>query len=253
MSMGSCMYACMQSQTASCEARIQELKEQIAGAYRHQADVQRTRVDLSNRNAAAATKLAKLARQTQIACAAGPPRPERPAPVSAASSDGSHAFVEQTRAAFTALGTRDKPPILAPNAALVRPHRPARLHAVATQRRLRSMAEFRHCVGIWYEDLVAVSRRRDSSSHSVLALLQEVQWEEAARLGGCSPEEVCWFMQLGKEVAPGLQLSFSSALCTPECVASMAVHYLTLKLEAALLAAVLEREAGTFPERRSAG
>ena len=48
--------------------------------------------------------------------------------------------------------------------------------------------------------------------------------------------EACFFLQLHWDAAPGLPLSMSSTQSTTECVASLALGYLTADLEALLRA-----------------
>lgn len=206
----------------------------------------------------ALAELNRAARLGLTACTARTACPAQPQPqstLSQVSSDISpHADVlclesrpTPPRVADAAAPVRD-PEVPLVSAALLRRHRPSRVHVDAARRRLRLPHDFRHCAGISYADLRDERRRRSGSGAGggVLPLLEDFRWRVASELGGCHPQEVLWFMQLDKEVAPGLRLSFSSAVCSPECVASMAVHHITLKLEAALLTALLEQEAGAI-------
>lgn len=249
---------------ADCQAEIERVRQQIDSAHDRHTELQRSRVVLSDRNVAAASVLAELSRSASVgneACAAWPARPQLQSnPTQASSGIAPLADLmcleSQTPPPRAADGSAPpgRPQFPAPllPTSLLRQHKPPRIHAADTQERLRLPADFRHHAGISYDDLRNGSRQCSSSTGAGggLLLLEDHRWRVASRTCGCHPQDVLWFMQMHKEVAPGLRLSFSSAVCSPECVASMAVHTIVIKLEAALLAAVLEQETGAIQSAR---
>jgi hypothetical protein len=62
----------------------------------------------------------------------------------------------------------------------------------------------------------------------------------AAQLG-CTPADICWFNELPIEVAEGLRLSFSTAMSSPECYASLCVAFMASTLCHHLFLTVCER------------
>eukprot|EP00892_Ulva_mutabilis_P004395 jgi/Ulvmu1/2327/UM013_0175.1 len=121
----------------------------------------------------------------------------------------------------------------------------------------RRISSFRATAGICYADLLEASGSKtgvlDFTAVSMAALIRSVRVAKAARLG-CAESDVCFFMQLhwlavpgagweGADAdAPGLPLSMSSTLSTPECVASSIVMYLFTDLEGLLQARWCRRD-----------
>ena len=104
------------------------------------------------------------------------------------------------------------------------------------------LATFRHYAAISYADLVEASgsgtRVIDFSGTTSGELLSRCMAQRVARLG-CGAGEVAWFVQMDCEAAPGLPLSYSCTLSTPECVASLAMFIMVLYLETALISTAL--------------
>eukprot|EP00892_Ulva_mutabilis_P004394 jgi/Ulvmu1/2326/UM013_0174.1 len=131
---------------------------------------------------------------------------------------------------------------------------PCRCHTSATLHDLPStipppISTFRATASISYADLLEASgsttRTLDFAEASMPDMIRSVRAAKAARLG-CAERDVCFFMQLhwtvasavdslmsseGQLGAPGLPLSMSSTLSTPECVASSVLMYLASDLE----------------------
>lgn len=101
-----------------------------------------------------------------------------------------------------------------------------------------AVSSFRRCAGIAYTDLIeasgSFSRLIDFSDTGFLDVVHTAQATAAKRLG-CSQEEVCWFVQSHYEVVPGVPLSFSTSISTPECAVSAVLHALLGQLESAIL------------------
>lgn len=101
---------------------------------------------------------------------------------------------------------------------------------------------FPHHAAISYADLLEASGSRtgiiDVSSLTAGELMSRFMAESVERMG-CAAEEVAWFAQMESEAAPGLPLSYSCTLSTPECIASCALHCMVLYLECALISTVL--------------
>lgn len=125
---------------------------------------------------------------------------------------------------------------------------------------LRAIADFPHHAPLAYTDILEASGSRewlvDFSRVSLLELMDEHQSRTVAALpkapggGQHGAADVCWFVQLGIEVAAGMQLSLSTTLSSPECVGSAALHHLLSKLESAFLSAAASRGAASLPCHR---
>lgn len=106
-----------------------------------------------------------------------------------------------------------------------------------------SLASFGHHAAVSYCDLVEAS----GSQTGVIDFGAATAWElmnrcmaATLRQLGCDARDVCWFAQMEFEAAPGLPLSYSCTLSTPECVASCVMFLQALNFEAALISAALQ-------------
>ena len=104
------------------------------------------------------------------------------------------------------------------------------------------LASFSHHAAISYADLLEASgsatRVIDFSGTTAGELLSRCMARRVAQLG-CGVGEVAWYTQMDCEAAPGLPLSYSCTLSTPECVASLALMFMVLYLETALISTAL--------------
>ena len=125
-----------------------------------------------------------------------------------------------------------------PSTHLVHRHAAPTLHHAASTLP-PPLSSFRAFAGISYADLKECSgsagRSIDFTHANLPDLIRRVRAEKAAR-EGCGVGEVCFFLQLHWDAAPGLPLSMSSTQSTTECVASAALGYLAADLEALLRA-----------------
>eukprot|EP00892_Ulva_mutabilis_P002220 jgi/Ulvmu1/1199/UM108_0027.1 len=100
------------------------------------------------------------------------------------------------------------------------------------------ISSFRCCAGIGYQNLLEASASAsgiiDFAVTGFLDVLQAAQTAAAQRLT-CGQSHICWFMQSHYEVAPGVPLSFSSTLSSPECVASIVLHCMLGQVEVSIL------------------
>ena len=110
------------------------------------------------------------------------------------------------------------------------------------------LSTFRHHVAISYADLVEAS----GSHTAVISFGDAAAWElmnqcmaGVLRRLGCAARDVCWVAQMAYEAAPGLPLSYSCTLSTPECAASCVLFLQALNLEAALISAALQLPGAT--------
>lgn len=102
------------------------------------------------------------------------------------------------------------------------------------------ISSFPRCDGISYRDVLQASAAPgpfvDFSHASLRSLLGACKAKKAAAAHAL-PADVCWFLLSEYEVAPGLPLSYSSTLSSPECVAALSIHFLLLTFEFALCTA----------------
>lgn len=115
----------------------------------------------------------------------------------------------------------------------------------------RKISPSTHLASIAFQDLLEASGSQsasvDFSCVGMQAMLTKCQDAKLLDAGVVATGDVCWFIQLGVAAAPGLELSLSSALRTPECVASAVLYFLLAALEGALTAAALESFGGGPP------
>eukprot|EP00892_Ulva_mutabilis_P005793 jgi/Ulvmu1/3586/UM169_0004.1 len=255
-----------QEECAAVEARVRDAQQRLGAEQDRLAELQSTRVALSTFHAATVKKLMELTRQPQPAAQQDAahsmglplhPLPSRPgragSPTSMHAATNMHAAAatkfmaaaESAAAHGSSSCAGGRPhahitsqPLDPARASLLSQHAPATLYqSPALRQAVRPLSAYQHYAAVGYEELVRQHGPCGRHGTGVLAMLEEVRCEAAQACGAAHTDDVCWFMQLDKEVAPGLRLSFSSTVCTPECVATLALHYLVLKLEAALLAA----------------
>lgn len=108
------------------------------------------------------------------------------------------------------------------------------------------VASFRHCAGISYKDVLDTSGEPGPYVNFSRAGLQSLVTATKARKASAAraaPGSVCWFVLSEYEVAPGLPLSYTSTMSTPECVASVAIHFLLMHFEFALCTAAYDHGA----------
>lgn len=100
------------------------------------------------------------------------------------------------------------------------------------------ISSFRCCAGIGYKDLLeasgSMSGTIDFTQLGFLDVLESARHAAAQRLC-CGQAQICWFVQSHYEVAPGMPLSFSASLSSPECVASVILHCMLGQLEVSIL------------------
>ena len=99
------------------------------------------------------------------------------------------------------------------------------------------IASFDGFASISYEDLLeasgAPSRIMSFSEMGCLDAVHAAQ-SVAAQRAGVGAARICWFVQSHYEVAPGVPLSFSTSLSSPECVASFVLHMVFAQTEVAV-------------------
>ena len=170
-----------------------------------------------------------------------PVRRDLPPTVAEHTRRAQHTPAGASDSAAAPLAAAGAPPRVAPNGRsthVVPRHAAPTLHNMASAFPPR-ISSFRTVAGISYADLKECSgsagRGIDFTHTSLPDLIRRVRAEKAAR-EGCGVGEVCFFLQLHWDAAPGLPLSMSSTLSTPECVASSVLMYLAADLEALLRA-----------------
>lgn len=108
----------------------------------------------------------------------------------------------------------------------------------------RTIESFPRHATISYADIVRASGSRsrivDTNGATSWDLLNRCMQAKLAAMR-CPIQDVCWLALTGYDAAPGLPMSYSFTLSTPECVASCVLFYLALYLECALISAVLRR------------
>eukprot|EP00892_Ulva_mutabilis_P001618 jgi/Ulvmu1/11457/UM076_0033.1 len=105
------------------------------------------------------------------------------------------------------------------------------------------IGKFECCTDITFRDIVGSPlHKRDVAGRMTVCVRKVVEqcrflkaWEMQT-----TPAQVCWFMQTQYEVAPGLAVSYSTTLSSPECVGSMVLHMLACYLEFSLFTALDE-------------
>ena len=235
---------CMQDQHSAVASQLQSTHRRLDDATARHSDLVKERGRLSGRIAVAAKHLADLARRGHSAhhsAAQQPPHGAARAQQSHASSESasSRTAAGRTRAAAHA-DTEVTVSALLPRHVAASLHH----HHTSTRQRYRPLSSYVHHACVCFDELVRLYGPDGRHGTGILASLEDFRWQATAAAGGCSTADVCWFVLLDKEASPGLRLSFSSTVCSPECVGSLALHYLALKLEAALLAAAMNSERG---------
>ena len=127
---------------------------------------------------------------------------------------------------------------------LTRPHRKTQDLYTFPEHLPPPISSFVHCARISYDDLVEASASqagvRDFAETGFLTVATAAQATISQQLR-CSPKDICWFIHSHLEVAPGVPLSFSTSLSSPECAASLALHWLLTEAETAVLGLVGRR------------
>lgn len=128
------------------------------------------------------------------------------------------------------------------------------------------ITSFAHLDSISFEDLLEASGSRtrdvDFSRMGMLALVDRCQQEKLrsgrvenagrhvrATGAGAAADRVCWFVHTSAPASTDQELSLSSTLSSPECIASTVLHYMLAKIEGALLTAESEEVSGTVSLR----
>lgn len=235
---------CMQAEADALLQQILTVQGRLRAAEDRQADLHSTRVALSTRLADAASALIAARTATKHAAAshshALPPadaaaRPQgmrtrapTHTPGSSTCSASSSLHSLQTDASPTE-DTRPLPGLRDPLASA-----PPPIHAYSC------------AVGISCADLAcAFGSPPDFSNQSTARQVKQVCISRARAVGcAAGPAAVCWFVELEHEASPGLPLSLSAALSTPECLASAVLHSVLQRLHLALLTAGVDDSPG---------
>lgn len=112
-----------------------------------------------------------------------------------------------------------------------------------------TIQSFKHSTGVSYDLLykAASSLMEDSPVHQSSRSIVEEFKRDAAKALQCSTSQVCWFVVTYLEAAPGVHLSFSSSLSSPECVASFVLSFLCSGLEFGMVTAALDAKGMSLP------
>lgn len=102
----------------------------------------------------------------------------------------------------------------------------------------RAIASFDHSAGISYGDIVeSAAAEAGEPGMCMQKVLEQCRFRKAWALYSM-PAQVCWFVQTQYDVFRGIPLSYSTTLSSPECIASMALHFLVSCLEFSLFTAM---------------
>ena len=255
----------VQAETADLEHQISACRQRLTASHSKQTELQRRRIALSTRHTDAAVSLTALTSSATCATSA----PAAPPPQTSCSGLSSSTTAAALRAS---LGHTDASPHTsaapAPSAATAPSHTHANSTCTAVvpvmprQHRTfynppgrnpwteapRPIGSFRHCAGISYADLHAVAEGSsdliDLRRQSVVSLIEKATLRKAQQMGvsgtGVPGDDICWFAEMPYEAAPGVPLSTSATIGSPECVATLAVHWILTQLELALITAATD-------------
>lgn len=228
----------MQEERATLQGHLAQLQQRISRGRAELASLQRHRTEASKRLTSAISALA----------AAGCPRSGGSCPGSDSSCAGTehqlpHPVTAAPPAPPVATRTRrtSEPTRAAPacaSAVAIRTADPPRTNDAALPPPITS---FRHHASISYDDIrhasEAAAGAGDGQRLCMRKVLEQCMFRKAWA-AGWAPGQVCWFVQTQYEVAPGVPLSYSTTLSTPECIGSMALHFLASCLEFSLFVAM---------------
>eukprot|EP00892_Ulva_mutabilis_P001598 jgi/Ulvmu1/11439/UM076_0013.1 len=212
-----------QAEHDEAQRSVQNAQQRLSDTQERHATLQRHRVDLSSRNANAAAALA--AARAAAACA---DRSTQHAPAAAAATAPLPTASQPPRSCHVTAGTL-----------ILQQRRAHSLFTTSVPQPLR-ISSFHAAASISVADICAVAGGAgsplDFSQHTLPSLLEKALGQRAARHGcAARPSAVCWFVQMQYAVEPGLPLSASATLSSPECLASFVLQFMMVRLELALL------------------
>ena len=252
----------VQAERDHLEHQIAACQRRLTISHSKQAELQRRRIALSTRHADAAVSLTALTSST-------PATPPPPASCSGLESSTT-AGVLRAR-----LGRKDASPGPPHTSAAPAPSpatAPSRMHAGGPSTAVvsvtprqhgtfyippgqnpwteapRPIGSLRHCAGISYTDLRSVAEGSsdliDLCQQSVMSLIEKATLRKAQQMGvsgtGVPGDDICWFAEMPYEAAPGVPLSTSATISSPECIASLGVQIILTQLELALITAATD-------------
>lgn len=208
----------VQDERSALQSQLQQIQQQISLGRATLASLRQVRVALQKRITSAISSrvhpaTAEPSSSSAPAAAAPPPRPAHHLTLlPQASHNGSR------RSAAAAVARRKPRPPATRDAALPRP-----------------IAAFAAHSSISYPDILDSARHKEPECLRIL--LEQFRLRKAWTMHRL-PAQVCWFVQTQYEVSPGVALSYSTSLSSPECVAAMVLHYMASYLEFALFTAL---------------